>query len=55
MLYTIRVIQERNQILRIEEQEEDFEEQDVYEPTEEELEESARQKAERYWRRNQNG
>lgn len=55
MLYIQTAIQKRSPILKIEEQEEDFEEQDVYEPTEEELEESARQKAERYWRRNQNG
>jgi len=53
MLYIQTVIQERNRILNKDDDyidDEDIQEQEFYEPTEEEIDEYEREKAERYWR-----
>lgn len=51
MLYIQTVIQERNRILRVDDEPiDDDDELEFVEPTEEELEQYHREKAERYWR-----
>jgi hypothetical protein len=50
MLYIQTVIQERNRILRVDDEPIEEEEIEFVEPTEEELEQYHREKTERYWR-----
>lgn len=49
MLYIETAIRERNRTLKIEDEQESEEEQEIIEPTEEELDNYYRDKAEKYW------